>query len=168
MSKYWENRKADMMWQQMEVAENTAKKAIRSYEESYNYINKKIKNLYSKVVYSNISNADKKRLLSRLKGDSYDEVLGTAKSLGLNDIVEILESPGYKSKFSQYENLKKEIDAEIKKIRNNELNISSEGYKKIAQDGDYKSIYEIQKQTRLGFSFNQFDEKLYNKIINFY
>ena len=60
--------------------------------------------------------------------------------------------------------LKENIDKTIDKLGNTQHVITTNALKNVAKDSYYRSIYEVQKHTELGFSFNEWDNELFTKF----
>ena len=77
----------------------------------------------------------------------------------------MLSSAAYVSRINRFQKLLGEIDNVQRYIARNELRKTTDLYKDVAKNAYYGSIHQIQTQTGIGFSFNELDEDLVEKLL---
>lgn len=166
MASYWEKRRAQMMYEQMKIAEKAASELGLEYLKTAKYIDKLIKDCYGRIKNNyNITDNEVLSLLESTNIDSYAKLLEMVKLKKFpQELIDYLSSPGQKLKFERLLNTKNNIEAAIGKLSDTQNAITTNALKEIAKDSYYKSIYEVQKHTGLGFSFNEWDEELFSKL----
>lgn len=165
---YWEKRRAQMMYEQMEIAESASSAVGFEYLKAARYIDKQIKENYSKIA-NDFKIADKEMLKLMQEGDidSYEKLIKYVNRKGFpEEVIEYLNKPGQKYKFEKLLNTRKNIDNALNVLAGKQSDITTDALKLVSQNTYYKSIYEIQKHIGLGFSFNEWDDKLFTKVIN--
>lgn len=166
MASYWEKRRAQMMYEQMKIAEKAASELGLEYLKTAKYIDKLIKDCYGRIKNNyNITDNEVLSLLESTNIDSYAKLLEMVKLKKFpQELIDYLSSPGQKLKFERLLNTKNNIETAIGKLSDTQNVITTNALKEIAKDSYYKSIYEVQKHTGLGFSFNEWDEELFSKL----
>lgn len=170
-NEYWEKRKAQRMWEHMQSAEKTGKEVARVYLKSFQYLDKEMQGIFDKYKKKHgISEAEAIRILNSVNNSSFEEMLVKLKASHLSedkkDLIKLLEAPAYRSRINRLQTLQSNIDLMMNSVYKQEKKISTKGYTKIAKDAYYKSIFDVQKDTGLGFSFNQLDQKQIDKVLN--
>lgn len=170
---YWEKRQTELMKRLEKGTENTIKSLIESYERATKNINKEISRIYRNYSQSNV--LDKKvlnQLLSKKETDIYRRnLLTTIKNNIKNEDIKqkmLLKynSSAYSFRISRYEQLQESIDLELKKLADIEQQITEIRYIDTLKEGYYHNIYNVQKETGLGFNFSQIDNKTINLLLN--
>lgn len=170
---YWEKRQTELMKRLEKGTENTIKGLIRSYDQATKNINKEISRIYKNYSKSDI--LDKKvlnQLLNKKETDTYRRNLLTTinNNIKNEDIKQKMllkyNSSAYSFRISRYEQLQESIDLELKKLADVEQQITEIRYADTIKEGYYHNIYNVQKNTGLGFNFSQIDNKTINLLLN--
>lgn len=169
---YWENRKAQRMWEHMQKAEDTADEIAKLYYSSSKYLNSNINEIFDRYAAKHkLSKYEAKKLLNSLTDPtSFSEMLVKLKASTSteekNELIKVLEAPAYRSRINRLEQMQKEIDVMMSKIYQQEKDFNTVNYIDISHDAYYKSMYDIQVFTGYGFSFNQMNPQTVDKLLN--
>lgn len=156
---YWERRQAQRMFEYMELSEDAAKEISKYYRKSSMYINSKLDEIYTRYQSKfDLSEQEARRLLNMLDDStSIDELINKLRSNLTTEerrnLLAMLEAPAYRARLLRLQELQKEIDMMMNEVYKQEKEISTNNYIDVAKESYYKSLFDIQKQTGLGFSF---------------
>lgn len=166
MVSYWEKRRAQMMYEEMAIAEKAASSLGKEYLKTAKYINKLIKECYGHI--KNNYKITDNEVLSIMKSaniDSYNKLIEVVKRKDFpQELIDYLSSPNQRIKFERMLQQKSNIDAAITRLSNIQNTTTADTIKEVAKDSYYRSIFEVQKHTGIGFSFNEWDEELFSKL----
>lgn len=170
---YWEKRQTELMKKLEKGTGNTINSLIQAYEQTTKNINKEISRIYKN--YSKSDVLDKKvlnQLLNKKETDTYRKNLLTTinNNIKNEDIKQKMllkyNSSAYSFRISRYEQLQESIDLELKKLADVEQQITEIRYVDTIKEGYYHNIYNVQKNTGLGFNFSQIDNRTINLLLN--
>lgn len=172
MSDYWERRAARDMWQYMEDAEKTAEEIKKLYQKGYLYLADEINRIFERFRDAhNLTDEEARQLLNTMQNPTDIQELKDKLKL-TNDSEEKaklrakLESAAYQYRIKRFQSLIDQVDTVMKQTYKSELKIAEETCQGLAEDVYYKTIYQVQKQTGLGFSFSLVDDKTIKKAMN--
>lgn len=169
---YWERRKARQMFEYMQSAEDTADDIAKLYQKASGYINHELDKIFERYKRKHhLTDAEAYRLLNDLKDKtSLDELKQALRAPGRGqtaaDILAELESPAFQARLERLQQLQNQIDITMQQIYKQEKVRSTSHYVDLANEAYYKSIFDIQQRTGLGFSFAAIDPKAIDKVIN--
>lgn len=163
---YWEKRRAQMMYEQMEIAEDAANKIGIEYLKTAKAVHKQIVDSYNNTVNNfNIADGQIKGLVENNNISSYEELIALLKRNNApTELIDYLSRPGQKHKYQKLIESINNINTAIDKLTQSQELLTTKALMEVSKDSYYRSIYEIQKHTSLGFSFNEWDEELFNKF----
>lgn len=170
---YWEKRSTELMKRLEKGTENTINSLIQAYEQATKNINKEITRIFNN--YAKGSELDKKtltQLLNKKESKQYYKNLLEVINNNITDekikkkLLTKYNSPAYSYRISRYQALQNNIDVELKRLANIEQQITEIRYIDTIKEGYYHNIYDIQKGTGLGFSFDQIDNRTINLMLN--
>ena len=170
---YWERRSTELMLRMEKGTENTINSLIKAYEQATKNINKEINNIFKN--YAKDTGLDKQTLTQLLNKKESEQYYKNLLQVINNDITDEnikkkllakYNAPAYSYRISRYQALQQNIDVELKKLANIELDITKIRYVDTIKEGYYHNIYDIQKGTGLGFSFAQIDNRTINLMLN--
>lgn len=172
MNNYWENRKAQEMFLYMERAERVANEIGQLYLKASRYLSLEADAIFDK--YKNkhgLSEAEARCLLNQIRDRASLEELKEALRSGRSDkpkeeLLSLLESPAYQARLERLKQLQNQLDQVMRNVYKQEKEISTSHYVDLANEAYYRSIYAIQKQTGLGFSFNLVDPRIIDRVID--
>lgn len=164
-NEYWINRRAEMMYEQMELAEDAADKISEQYYKTAKYIDKKLSDNFGRVVNRlGVSDKDILDIIAKSGTTSYQDILRVAKNKGLTDLVEYLEQPGRKYKYERMIKQLEETNNAINSLKTAGELHTTQALKEIAEGSYYNSIFQMQSRVGLAFSFAEWDSKLFEKL----
>lgn len=171
MSDYWERRRAENMWEYMEDAEKAAEEIAKLYRRGYSYFSSAIQDIYERFRDAhNLTDEQARELLNTMQDPSdIEELKRKLQEPGNPERAELLaklESAAYQHRILRLKAVQKQVDAIMTGIYKQELLISQKFYADLAENVYYKSIYETQRQTGLGFSFSLVDEETVEKVLH--
>ena len=170
---YLEKRSTELMKRLENGTENTINSLIQSYEQATKNINKEITKIFNN--YAKGSELDKKtltQLLNKKESKQYYKNLLEVINNNITDekikkkLLTKYNAPAYSYRISRYQALQNNIDVELKRLANIEQQITEIRYIDTIKEGYYHNIYDIQKGTGLGFSFDQIDNRTINLMLN--
>ena len=151
---YWENRQAQIMYEQMEDAEKVARELSDIYAKATRELNYQIGEIFDRFTDKhNLTEDEALRLLGMMKDPADIATLreALAKDPKNAALLAELESPAYRARIERLENLQNEIDRMMQEIYGQEKMVTSEHYANVFHNSYYRGIYEIQRQA--GFQF---------------
>lgn len=172
MSSYWEKRKAQDMFHYMERAEKAADEIAQLYLKTSRYLSLEADDIFEKYKEKHgLSDAEARRLINLMQDKTSLEELKEALRSGKSDktkeeLLSLLEGPAYQARLERLKQLQNQLDQIMREVYGQEKEISTSHYVDLANEAYYRSIYTIQKQTGLGFSFNLIDPRIIDRVID--
>lgn len=169
---YWERRKSQRMWEYMQSAEDSADEIAKYYLKASEYLNQQLDEMFDRFKRKHsLSDEVVKRLLNMMYdktsiNDLKHALNQTKDSDEKRELLKMLESPAYSARISQLEQTQKAIDNLMINAYKVEKELSTKHYANLSQDVYYKSIYDMQKNIGLAFSFTPIPVKEIDKILN--
>lgn len=167
---YWEKRKAQEMFQYMAKAEDTADEIAKLYQKSSGYLSTELDKIFDRYRRKHrLSEAEAYRLLNSLHDKTSLDELKEALRAGdgvQKDILAELESPAYQARLERLQQLQNQLDLTMQEVYKQEKAINTSHYVDLANEAYYRSIFDIQQRTGLGFSFNLVDPAVIDRVIN--
>lgn len=169
---YWERRKTQEMFQYMEQAEQAADEISKLYLKGSRYISLELDEIFERYQKKHkLSEKEAYRLLNTMKDKtSLDELKAALKS-GSGDktkaeIMAELESPAYQARLERLQQLQNQLDMTMQEVYRQEKVKSTGHYVDLANEAYYRSIFDIQQRTGLGFEFNLISPATIDRVIN--
>ena len=170
---YWEKRQTQLMKRLERKTEPTINEIMDVYRQATNNINKEIVRIYnnygkdsglSKQALDHLLNTREtqthyKNLLQVIQNNISDEDLK-------KKLLAKYTAPAYNYRISRYQALQENIDMELKKAADKEIEITRLRYVDTIKSGYYRNIFDIQKGLNLAFHFNEIDNKTINLLLN--
>lgn len=168
--KYWEKRKAQRMFEYMQSAEETSNIISKVYLKASNYLIHERDIVFDRYKEKHhLSELEARNLLNQIHDkdtiNELKELLRQAKTKDKAELLKRLESPTYASRIKRLEDKLAEVDILAKNIYGLEKKQSSKHYKCLIKDSYYKSIYDIQQDNGLAFSFSKLSEKQIDHVL---
>lgn len=167
---YWEKRKAQEMFQYMAKAEDAADEIAKLYQKSSGYLSAELDKVFNRYRQKHhLSEDEAYSLLNRLHDKtSIDELKEALRAGGdaESDILAELEGPAYQARLERLQQLQNQLDLTMNNVYQQEKAKNTSHYVDLANEVYYKSIFDIQQRTGLGFSFAAIDQKAIDKVIN--
>lgn len=167
---YWERRKAQEMFDYMAKAEDAADEISQAYLKASRYISLEMDQIFERFIRKhNLPENEARRLLGMLHDPtSFDELKDALRAGdGIKaDILAELESPAYQARLERLKQIQNDLDRTMREVYRQEKARSTSHYVDLANEAYYRSIFDIQQRTGLGFSFNSIDPKTIDRVIN--
>lgn len=168
---YWKNRAAWRMYESMEKAEGAADDIAKVYMQASKYLQLGMKGVFEKYQTGHkLSAAEARHLLDSMDSATVQEMLQKLKrgesEKSKRELLAELEAPAYQARISRLEELQKQIDSVMQDIYHQEQQISTAFYERLAEEAYYQSIFEMQQQTGLAFSFIHISQKQIDRVLS--
>ena len=161
---YWTQRKANLIYEQMDKAEKQADKFDKVYKESKAYLDKQINKIFDKFQRDyGLSERDARHVLKNMKDQKDLNELRKVLEARPNDpniqrLLADLDSPAYAYRIKRLERLNDDLDRMRESIYRSEKKGSDAFYSDLMKDSYYKATFDLQQQTGLAYSFSDLPE----------
>jgi SPP1 gp7 family putative phage head morphogenesis protein len=169
---YWEKRKAQEMFQYMGKAEQVADEISKLYIRSSRYISMELEDIFERYQGKHkLSREEARELLNTIKDPTSLSELKEALRTKLDsktkaDLLAELEGPAYRARMERLQQLQNQLDATMQQVYQQEKARSTGHYVDLAREAYYRSVFDIQAQTGIGFSFNHVSKKAIDCVVN--
>ena len=169
---YWENRAAWDMYHRMEDAEQTADLLAKVYRNASMLITNKAKDIFEKYMTKHgLSETQAWNLLNTMQDQtSMEELLNALRNKDSDktrqELLRELEAPAYRVRIERLQNLLQQVDTVMQEVYRQEQLFDTSFFQNLCKDTYYRSIYNIQKQTGLGFSFSNISQKQIGQVLS--
>lgn len=163
-SKYWERRKADLIYRQMDKAESKADDIDKIYDEAQRYLNRQANKVFDKFQRDyGLSEKDARRVIKDMNGKhSLSEMRKVLEARpndpNITQLLVDLDSAAYAFRIRQFENLNKQVDKLHLAVYHAEKRQSDKFYTDFMKDSYNRATFELQQQAGLAYSFNALPE----------
>ena len=171
MSDYWGNRAAWDMYEQMKDAEATADVVARVYRSASSQIVFAAQDIFEKYMTKHkLSQTEAWNLLNRMQDkDSIQNLLMELKNKdsGENkqELIRELEAPAYRARIERLQLLLQQVDTVMQNVYQQEQQFDTSFFEQLAENAYYRTIYNTQCRTGLGFSFSHVDQKQIDRAL---
>lgn len=161
---YWSQRKANLIYEQMDKAEKQADKFDKVYEEAKAYLDKQINKVFDKFQRDyGLSERDARHVLKNMKDQKDLNELRKVLEARPDDpniqrLLADLDSPAYAYRMKRLERLSDDLDRMRESIYLSEKQGSDDFYSDLMKDSYYKATFDLQQQTGLAYSFSDLPE----------
>ena len=161
---YWTQRKANLIYEQMDKAEKQADKFDKVYKESKAYLDKQINKIFDKFQRDyGLSERDARHVLKSMKDQKDLNELRKVLEARPDDpniqrLLADLDSPAYAYRMKRLERLNDDLDRMRESIYHSEKKGSDAFYSDLMKDSYYKATFDLQQQTGLAYSFSDLPE----------
>ena len=165
MSDYWEKRAAWDMYERMADAEDTADHVARIYRSASAQIVFSAQDIFEKYMTKyKLSKTEAWRFLNSIQDkDSIQKLLLELKNKdsGENkqELLKELEAPAYRARIERLQGLLQQVDTVMQNVYQQEQQFDTSFFEQLAENAYYRTIYNTQHKTGLGFSFSHIDQK---------
>lgn len=169
---YWEKRQTQLMIKLEKQSNNSIQRLITAYSDAKNNIQKEIRRIFNKyAIDGKLTFEEAKKLLNTKETkEYYNKLLKEINSISDVDIKRELLSrynaPAYSYRIARYQALQDNIDVELAKLIDKENIITAKHYVNTIKEGYYHTIYNMQQDLGMGFSFAQVDKRTINLLLN--
>ena len=168
---YWALRSAQDMVDRMGTAEQTAAEMNRAIQQSADYIAKEVKAVFRGMESFGISESEARKILNASGNKTaLQNLRAAAQRVSDPDkrqaLMSAIDSAGaYRYRITRLEQLNKDMNSECRKLYKTENRAVTSALKTAANDSYYHSIFNIQQETGLGFSFAKFSQRDVDRIL---
>lgn len=161
---YWTQRKANLIYEQMDKAERQADKFDEIYKQSKAYLDKQINKVFDKFQRDyGLSERDARHVLKNMKDQKDLNELRKVLEARPNDpniqrLLADLDSPAYAYRMKRLERLSADLDLMRESIYLSEKKGSDSFYSDLMKDSYYRATFDLQQQTGLAYSFSSLPE----------
>ena len=161
---YWTQRKANLIYEQMDKAEKRADKFDKVYEEAKVYLDKEINKIFDKFQRDyGLSENVARQVLKTMKDKKDLANLRRMLEARPNDpniqrLLADLDSPAYTYRMKRLERLSADLDLMRSSIYLSEKKGSDAFYSDLMKDSYYKATFDLQQQTGLAYHFSGLPE----------
>lgn len=168
---YWQDRAAWRMYEAMERAEGKADDIAKVYLQSSKYLQLQMEGIFEKYKTEHkLSDAEARRLMESMSSADIQEVLQKLKNgesdRSKKELLAELEAPAYRSRILRLAELQEQIDTVMQDIYHQEQQISTAFYESLAREAYYQSMFEMQQQTGLAFSFAHISNQQISRVLS--
>nr|DAG85834.1 MAG TPA: minor capsid protein [Caudoviricetes sp.] len=169
---YWENRAAWDMYHRMEDAEQTADLLAKVYRNSSMLLTHKAKDIFEKYMTKHgLSETQAWNLLNTMQDQtSMEELLNALRNKDSDktkqELLRELEAPAYRVRIERLQDLLRQVDTVMQEVYQQEQLFDTSFFQNLCEDTYYRSIYNIQKQTGIGFSFSNISQKQIKQVLS--
>lgn len=171
-SSYWERRQAETMHEYMEEAEKVADEIAQLYLKASRYLSTQADDVFEKYQTKyGLTENEARRLLNELRDKtSLDELLQKLKNgssdMSRLELLKQLEAPAYQARLERLRQLQNQLDLVMTQIYSQEKQKSTSFYTDLGNEAYYKSMFNIQQQAGLAFSFSVIDPQMIDQVVN--
>lgn len=163
-SKYWERRKADLIYRQMDKAEAKADDIDKIYNEAQRYLNKQADKVFDKFQRDyGLSEADARQVLKAMKGkQSLSEMRKVLEARpedpSINQLLADMDSGAYAFRLNRFNELIQQVDRLRNAMYQAEKKQSDRFYPDLMKDSYNRATFDLQQHTGLAYNFNTLPE----------
>ena len=171
MSDYWEKRAAWDMYERMADAEDTADLVARIYRSASAQIVFSAQDIFEKYMTKHkLSKAEAWRFLNSIQDkDSIQKLLLELKNKDLGEkkqeLLKELEAPAYRARIERLQGLLQQVDTVMQNVYQQEQQFDTSFFEQLAENAYYRTIYNTQRKTGLGFSFSNINQKQIDRAL---
>lgn len=164
-------RSAQDMIDRMGTAEQTAALMSKALAQSCDYIGKEVRAVFHGMESFGISEREARRILNAAGNETALQALRDAANRLPDEkqreaLLSAIDSAGaYRFRIGRLEQLGKTIDSECRRLYQAQNKAVTSALETVAEDSYYHSIFNLQQQTGLGFSFAEFSRRDADRIL---
>lgn len=161
---YWERRKAELIYQQMDKAESKADDIDKIYNEAQRYLNKQADKVFDKFQRDyGLSETDARQVLKDMKGKrSLSEMRKVLEARpedpNINQLLADMDSGAYAFRLNRFNELGQQVDKLRNAVYQAEMKQSDKFYSEFMKDSYNRAIFDLQQHTGLAYHFNSLPE----------
>lgn len=157
---YWERRKAQLIFNQMDKAEKQADSFDAIYDEAKRYLTRQSNKVFDKFQRDyGLTEQEARLVLKTIKDDKTIDNLkrqlqAQPDNSNINQLLADLDSPAFAFRINRFNDLQKQIDNISNKVYQSEKQQSDTYYSDFMNDSYYHHTYELQKRLGVAYDFN--------------
>lgn len=161
---YWERRKAELIYQQMDKAEAKADDIDKIYNEAQRYLNKQADKVFDKFQRDyGLSETDARQVLKDMKGkrslSEMRKVLeARSEDPNINQLLADMDSGAYAFRLNRFNELSQQVDKLRNAVYQAEMKQSDKFYQEFMKDSYNRATFDLQQHTGLAYHFNALPE----------
>lgn len=161
---YWERRKAELIYQQMDKAEAKADDIDKIYNEAQRYLNKQADKVFDKFQRDyGLSETDARQVLKDMKGKrSLSEMRKVLEvrpeDPNINQLLADMDSGAYAFRLNRFNELGQQVDKLRIAVYQAEMKQSDKFYPEFMKDSYNRATFDLQQHTGLAYHFNSLPE----------
>lgn len=161
---YWEHRKAELIYQQMDKAESKADDIDKIYNEAQRYLNRQANKVFDKFQRDyGLSETDARKVIKDMKNkQNFSEMRKVLEARpddpNINQLLADMDSAAYAFRIRQFENLNKQVDKLRSVMYHAEKGQSDKFYTDFMKDSYNRATFDLQQKTGLAYSFSTLPE----------
>lgn len=162
---YWERRKAQLIFNQMDKAEKQADSFDDIYDEAKRYLTRQSNKVFDKFQRDyGLTEKEARLVLKALKDDKTIDNLkrqlqAQPDNPNNNQLLADLDSSAFAFRINRFNDLQKQIDTISNKVYQSEKKQSEAYYSDFMTDSYYRHTYELQKRLGVVYDFNTLPER---------
>lgn len=159
------------MYHYMQSAEETSKEISKVYHKASLVLSNEMDKIFERFVTKHkLSEDDARKLLTSIKDKTSLEEIKAELRKGATgsdkrELLAELESPAYAYRLNRLEDKQQQIDNLMNTVYNQEKALSTDHYKELMGESYNRSMYEIQRQAGIGYSFDKLDSKTIDNML---
>lgn len=160
--RYWEQRSAWDMYQFMEDAEETADLIARVYRKASLQLEYAARDIFEKfMIKYDLSETEAWQIINSIQDkNSIDQLKQELQNRKRDsEILKQLESPAYRARLERLQDLMTQVDVVMQQVYQQEKQFNTKLLEELGEKAYYHSIYNMQKETGLAFSFSHVSRK---------
>lgn len=161
---YWERRKAELIYQQMDKAEAKADDIDKIYNEAQRYLNKQADKVFDKFQRDyGLSETDARQVLKDMKGKrSLSEMRKVLEARpedpNINQLLADMDSGAYAFRLNRFNELSQQVDRLRNAMYQAEKKQSDRFYPDLMKDSYNRITFNLQQHTGLAYHFDALPE----------
>lgn len=169
---YWEKRQAESMVEYMQTAEDVANQISTLYLKASRYISFLADDIFEKYQTKyKLSKQEAIHLLNTMQDKSsinelLEKLRSESDSKNKQELLKKLEAPAYQARIERLQHLQNQIDYVMRNVYQQEKIFSTSHYMDLANTAYYKSMFHLQQQAGVAFSFSHIDNKTISHVIS--
>lgn len=156
---YWERRKAQLVIDQMDKAEQFADELELAYRQAMRYFQGRTDKIFDKFQRDyGLTEAQARQLLKQ--APRLDNVQDLKRILeaqpndpNITQLLADLDSPAYAFRLERLQRMREEMQEAVRNIARQEQERSRDFYGELADDSFHRATFELQQRSGLGYSF---------------
>lgn len=161
---YWEHRKAELIYQQMDKAEAKADDIDKIYNEAQQYLSRQANKVFDKFQRDyGLSETDARQVLKDMRGkQSLSEMRKVLEARpddpNINQLLADMDSGAYAFRLNRFNELSQQVDRLRNAMYQAEKKQSDRFYPDFMKDSYNRATFDLQQHTGLAYHFNALPE----------
>lgn len=163
-SKYWERRKADLIYRQMDKAESKADDIDKIYNEAQQYLSRQADKVFDKFQRDyGLSETDARKVIKDMNDkQNLSEMRKILEARpddpNINQLLADMDSAAYAFRLNRFNELSQQVDRLRNAMYQAEKKQSDKFYQEFMKDSYNRATFNLQQHTGLAYRFNALPE----------